>query len=99
MRSFRSSLRLVAVDIDNTNHLAATLLQEVPRNVPWYMTDSSYCCSVGWLQRSCRECCGPRVEVAAVHADENTPPPHFGLDVDVVYKMGILTDTINTLRF
>ena len=25
---------------DDTNHLAATLLQEIPGNVPWYMTDS-----------------------------------------------------------
>ena len=27
-------------DIDDTSHLAATLLLEIPGNIPWYMTDS-----------------------------------------------------------
>ena len=32
--------RVVTVDADGTSHFAATLLQEIPGNVPWYMTDS-----------------------------------------------------------
>ena len=38
-----TSDRLLAVTIDDTSHLAATLVQEVPAdsgNFPWYMTDS-----------------------------------------------------------
>ena len=42
MRNFRSSLRcrVVTVHVDDTSHLAAILLQEIPGNVPWYMPDS-----------------------------------------------------------
>ena len=43
MRIFadRLSDRVVTVDVDGTSHLAAaTLLQEIPGNVLWYMTDS-----------------------------------------------------------
>ena len=42
VRYFRSSLalRVVTVDVDDTSNLTATLLQEIPGNVPWYMTDS-----------------------------------------------------------
>ena len=32
--------RVVTVDADGTSHLAATLPQEIPGNVPWFMTDS-----------------------------------------------------------
>ena len=32
--------RVVTVDADGTSHLAATLTQEIPGNVPWFMTDS-----------------------------------------------------------
>ena len=32
--------RVVTVDVDGTSHLTATFLQEIPGNVPWYMTDS-----------------------------------------------------------
>ena len=38
-----TSDRLLAVTIDDTSHLAATLVQAVPAdsgNFPWYMTDS-----------------------------------------------------------
>ena len=38
-----TSDRLLAVTIDDTSYLAATLVQEVPadsENFPWYMTDS-----------------------------------------------------------
>ena len=38
--NFRSSLRVVTIDVDDISHLAATLLQEIPGNVPWYMTNS-----------------------------------------------------------
>ena len=37
--NFRSSLR-VTIDVEDTNHLAATVLQEIPGNVTWDMTDS-----------------------------------------------------------
>jgi len=42
VRNFRSSLRcrVVTVHVDDTSHLAATLLQEIPGNVPWYMPGS-----------------------------------------------------------
>ena len=32
--------RVVTNDADSTSHLAATLPQEIPGNVPWFMTDS-----------------------------------------------------------
>ena len=41
--SFPINFRLSPVTIDDTSHLAATLVQEVPadsENFPWYMTDS-----------------------------------------------------------
>ena len=39
MHNFRSSLRVrvVTVDVDDTSHLAATLLQEILGNVLWYI--------------------------------------------------------------
>jgi len=42
VRNFRSSLRcrVVTVHVDDTSHLAAILLQEIPGNVPWYMPGS-----------------------------------------------------------
>ena len=42
MRNFadRLSDRVVTVDANGTSHLAATLPQEIPGNVPWFMTDS-----------------------------------------------------------
>ena len=40
VHNFRSSLRVATIDVDDTSHLTATLLQEIPGNVPWYMTDS-----------------------------------------------------------
>ena len=36
----RLSDRVVTVDVNDTSHLAGTLLQEIPGNVLWYMTDS-----------------------------------------------------------
>ena len=41
--SFPVNFRLSPVTIDDTSHLATTLVQEVPAdsgNFPWYMTDS-----------------------------------------------------------
>ena len=42
MRNFadRLSDRVVTVDADGIIHLTATLPQEIPGNVPWFMTDS-----------------------------------------------------------
>ena len=41
MRNFSDRLSdLDRVDVDGTSHLPATLLQEIPENVPWYMTGS-----------------------------------------------------------
>ena len=54
--------RVVTVDANGTSHLAATLPQEIPGNVPWFMTNS-----IAVLSR--HECYGPRVEVAALLAD------------------------------
>ena len=39
--SDRLSDRVVTIDVDGSSHLAATLLQEIPGDVPWYMTDST----------------------------------------------------------
>ena len=65
--SDRLADRVVTVDVDDTSHLAATLLHEIPGNVPWYMTDSiavledSYSevivmsLAVTWKWQLCRE--------------------------------------------
>ena len=57
---------LVTVDVDDTSHLAATLLLEIPGtgNVPWYMNDSiaaedgysEVVVSVSWSDSSYRWC-------------------------------------------
>ena len=39
-RATSDRLRVLTVDIEDTSHLTATLLQEIPGNVPWYMIDS-----------------------------------------------------------
>ena len=63
-------LRVVTVDADGTSHLAATLPQEIPRNVPWFMTDSIADIEDGYNEVVVNVYSyGPRVEVAALLAD------------------------------
>ena len=67
--SFPINFRSSPVTIDDTSHLAATLVQEVPAdsgNFPWYMTDSIAVLEDTELQRSRRECYLPRIELAAL---------------------------------
>ena len=45
----------ITVDTDGTSHLAATLPQEIPGNVPWFMTDSIAVLEDGRSSTACRE--------------------------------------------
>ena len=46
----RLSDRVVAVDADGTSHLAATPPQEIPGNVPWFMTNNIAVLEDGYSQ-------------------------------------------------
>ena len=74
MRNFRSSLRSssCSTDVDNTSHLAAALLQEIPGNVLWYMTDSITVLEDGYSEVVVNVMT-PCVEVAALLADVGRP--------------------------
>ena len=76
MRNFadRLSDRVVTVDADSRSHLAATLPQEIPGNVPWFMTYSIAVLEDGYIASEVVvNVMAPRVEVAALLADVGRP--------------------------
>ena len=58
----RLSDRVVTVDAYGTSHLAATLPQEIPGNVLWFMTDSNAVLEDGYSEVVVNVM-APRVEV------------------------------------
>ena len=77
MRNFADRLsclsdRVVTIDANGTSHLAATLPQEIPGNVPRFMTDSIAVLEDGYSEVVVNVM-APQVEVAALLADVGRP--------------------------